>query len=253
MLERLLWISTGQFETINTENYSAIWLIWCHQNQINLLIKFIPGKFNVLADRLSRITKPISTEWGLNQSVANAVFRMTQFPNLDLFPTRLNHKLPLYVSPIPDQKALSIDALTMNWNHIHDYAFPPFHLIPSVINKIRTAQCKVVLIAPFWPNRTWFPELLNLLISSPITLPIRPNLLEQLHGKFLHQNPGLLQLHAWELSNNPSEIKNFQKKLQIMSPGLVESLQGKSMMPNGEFLLIGQIRNRLILSRHLQL
>ena len=171
-------------------------LIWCHQNQINLLIKHIPGKFNVLADRLSRITKPISTEWGLNQSVGNAVFRMTQFPNLDLFATRLNRKLPLYVPPIPDQKALSIDALTMNWNHIHGYAFPPFHLIPSVINKIRTAQCKVVLIAPFWPNRTWFPELLNLLISSPITLPIRPNLLEQLHGKFLHQNPGLLQLHA---------------------------------------------------------
>ena len=196
-------------------------LIWCHQNQINLLIKHIPGKFNVLADRLSRITKPISTEWGLNQSVANAVFRMTQFPNLDLFATRLNHKLPLYVSPIPDQKALSIDALTMNWNHIHGYAFPPFHLIPSVINKIRTAQCKVVLIAPFWPNRTWFPELLNLLISSPITLPIRPNLLEQLHGKFLHQNPGLLQLHAWELSNNPSEIKKFQKKLQIMSPTVI--------------------------------
>ena len=188
-------------------------LIWCHQNQINLLIKHIPGKFNVLADRLSRITKPISTEWGLNQSVANAVFRMTQFPNLDLFATRLNHKLPLYVSPIPDQKALSIDALTMNWNHIHGYAFPPFHLIPSVINKIRTAQCKVVLIAPFWPNRTWFPELLNLLISSPITLPIRPNLLEQLHGKFLHQNPGLLQLHAWELSNNPSEIKKISKEV----------------------------------------
>ena len=185
-------------------------VIWCHQNQINLLIKHIPGKFNVLADLLSRITKPISTEWGLNQSVANTVFRMTQFPNLDLFATRLNHKLPLYVSPIPDQKALSIDALTMNWNHIHGYAFPPFHLIPSVINKIRTAQCKVVLIAPFWPNRTWFPELLNLLISSPITLPIRPNLLEQLHGKFLHQNPGLLQLHTWELSNNPSEIKKFQ-------------------------------------------
>ena len=228
-------------------------VIWCHQNQINLLIKQIPGKFNVLADRLSRITKPISTEWGLNQSVANAVFRMTQFPNLDLFATRLNHKLPLYVSPISDQKALTVDALTMNWNHIHGYAFPPFHLIPSVINKIRTAQCTVVLIAPFWPNRTWFPELINLLISSTITLPIRPNLLEQLHGKFLHQNPGLLQLHAWEISNNPLEIKKIQKKLQIMSPGLVESLQGKSMMPNGEFLLIGQIRNRLILSRQLQL
>ena len=139
---------------------------------------------------------------------------MTHFSNLDLFATRLNHKLPLYVSQIPDQKALSIEALTMNWNHIHGYAFPPFHLIPSVINKIRTAQCKVVLIAPFWPNRLWFPELLNLLISSPITLPIRPNLLKQLHEKFLHQNPSLLQLHAWQLSDNPSEIK---KKFKIVA------------------------------------
>ena len=85
--------------------------------------------------------------------------------------------------------------------------------------KIRTAQCKVVLIAPFWPNRMWFPELLNLLISSPITLPIRPNLLEQLHGKFLHQNPGLLQLQAWELSNNPSEIKNFKRSCRSCLQG----------------------------------
>ena len=36
-----------------------------------------------------------------------------------------------------DQKALSIDALTMDWNCIHAYAFPPFHLIPAVINKVR--------------------------------------------------------------------------------------------------------------------
>ena len=41
----------------------------------------------------------------------------------------------LRMSPIPDQKALSIDALTMDWNHIHAYAFPPFHLIPAVIKK----------------------------------------------------------------------------------------------------------------------
>ena len=45
-----------------------IWktLIWCHQNRINLLIKHILGKSNVLADRLSRITKPISTDYRLS-------------------------------------------------------------------------------------------------------------------------------------------------------------------------------------------
>ena len=138
-------------------------LYWCFQNKIQLLVKHVPGKFNTLADRLSRVNKPISTEWCLNQEVANAVLHMTQFPNIDLFATRLNHRLPLYVSPIPDQKALSKDALSMNWNRIHAYAFPPFHLIPALINKIRVSQCKIVLIAPFWPSRSWFPELLGLL------------------------------------------------------------------------------------------
>ena len=71
----------------------------------------------------------ISTEWSLNQSVANAIFHMTKFPNIDLFATRLNHRLPIYESPIPDKKALTIDALSVDWNHIHAYAFPLFHLI----------------------------------------------------------------------------------------------------------------------------
>ena len=97
---------SGQGGTHSPDLCMEVWktLIWCHQNQINLLIKHIPGKFNVLADGLSRIAKPISTEWALNQSVANAIFRMTQFPNLVLFATRLNHKVPLYLSPIPDPK-----------------------------------------------------------------------------------------------------------------------------------------------------
>ena len=173
------------------------------------------------------------------------------FPSIDLFATRLNHRLPLYVSPIPDQKALSKDALTMDWNRIHAYAFPPFHLIPAVINKVRLSQCKIVLIAPLWPDRPWFPELLGLLVSPPVSLPLIPNLLAQLKGRILHQNPGHLQLHAWELSNNLSQIDNFQAMLRSMSPKLEGTRLLKSMMQNGKSSVIGQINGRLILSRPL--
>ena len=181
----------------------------CLAHNIQLLAKHIPGRFNTLADRMSRMDKPISTEWSLNQEIANKIFQIMDFPSIDLFATRLNHRLPLYVSPIPDQKALSIDAISMDWNRIHAYAFPPFHLIQTVINKIRISQCKIVLIAPLWPDRLWFPELLGLLVSPPVSLPVIPNLLAQLKGRILHQNSGHLQLHAWELSYNLSEIDNF--------------------------------------------
>ena len=90
-----------------------VWKIlnWCLEQDIVIRVRHIPGKFNILADRLSRLNKPIKTEWALDQTVANSVFQMLNFPNVDLFATRFNHRLPLYVSPVQDYKALAIDAL----------------------------------------------------------------------------------------------------------------------------------------------
>ena len=101
-------------------------LSWFLEHNIVITVHYIPSKFNILADRLSRLDKPIKTQWALDQTVANSVFQMLNFPNVDLFVTPLNHKLPLYVSPVQDNKALATDALSMDWNHLHAYAFPPF-------------------------------------------------------------------------------------------------------------------------------
>ena len=155
-----------------------VWKIlsWCLEHDIVIRVRHIPGKLNILADCLSRLDKPIKTKWALDQTVANSVFQMLSFPNVDQFATRFNHKLPLYVSPVQDNKALAIDALSMDWNHLHAYAFPPFILIPAVLEKIRQHQCRIVLIAPFWPQQQWFSELLLLLVSAPIRLPLIPTL-----------------------------------------------------------------------------
>ena len=77
-----------------------VWKIlnWCLEQDIVIRVRHIPGKFNILADRLSRLDKPIKTEWALDQTVANSVFQMLNFPNVDLFATRFNHRLPLCLS-----------------------------------------------------------------------------------------------------------------------------------------------------------
>ena len=53
-----------------------VWEIlnWCLEHDIVIRVRHIPGKFNILADRLSRLDKPIKTEWALDQTVANSVF-----------------------------------------------------------------------------------------------------------------------------------------------------------------------------------
>ena len=54
---------------------------------------------------------------------------------LALFATHLSHKLPLYVSPVPDPNAWDIDALNINWTGITAYAFCPMAHLHRVIQK----------------------------------------------------------------------------------------------------------------------
>ena len=89
---------------------SLLWrlLCWCHPRGIVLRAQHIPGCLNVIADKLSRHNQVIQTEWSLSQQVFNLLCSRWARPQLDLFATRFNHKLPSFVSPVPDQKAWAI-------------------------------------------------------------------------------------------------------------------------------------------------
>ena len=65
----------------------------------------LPGCLNVMADLLSRSNQVESTEWSLHPQVFKQICHKWFTPHVDLFATRLNHKVPLYVSPVPDQNA----------------------------------------------------------------------------------------------------------------------------------------------------
>ena len=54
-------------------------------------------------------------------------------PSVDLFASRLNNKLPLNVSLVPDRQAMAQDALSLNWHYLDAYASPPFNLLNVVL------------------------------------------------------------------------------------------------------------------------
>ena len=127
--------------THSSEMCALLWRImtWCHHSHITLKARHIPGCLNVMADLLSRSNQVQSTEWSLHPQVFKQICQRWFTPHVDLFATYLNHKLPLYVSPIPDPKAWDIDALNINWTGLSAYAYPPTALLHRVIQKIR--QC----------------------------------------------------------------------------------------------------------------
>ena len=128
--------------THSAEMCALLWKIttWCHHYQITIKARHIPGCLNVMADLLSRSNQVQSTEWSLHSQVLKQICHKWFTSHVDLFATRLNHKLPLYVSPIPDQNAWDIDALNINWSGLTAYASPPTALLHRVIQKKQAIQ-----------------------------------------------------------------------------------------------------------------
>ena len=126
-------------------------LTWCSQRQVTLKARHIPGHLNVIADKLSRLGQTIQTEWSLLPAVFQKLCIRWHRPQIDLFATRFNHKLPQFVSPVPDSTAVAVDAPTLPWEDLDAYAFPPTSILGKVVEKLLNSPLKrLILIAPGW-------------------------------------------------------------------------------------------------------
>ena len=170
----------------------------CEVHHIQLLLQFIPGKLNVLADSLSHKLQVLGSEWTLCSEAFHQLLR--RWPaTIDLFATSQNHRLPVYFSPMVDpQSAGRCPAPAVGW--------PAGLCVPSlrVVAKIRQSRgLELTLVAPFWAQHPWFPDLLELLVEIPFFLPRRRDLLKQPHFHHYHQNLPVLELTAYRLSSDP--------------------------------------------------
>ena len=174
-------------------------LRWAEELNIILMPQFVPGRNNVVADALSCPSQVLGSEWMLHQDVFNWLHQRW-LVTIDLFVASLSHRCSVYFAPVSDPMAAGTDAMLQSWDSLQAYAFPPFAMIGQVLAKVRASQgLELTLIAPLWPQRPWFPELLELLILPPLPLPSRWDLLRQPHVRRLHQNLSVLRLHAWRL------------------------------------------------------
>ena len=60
----------------------------------------------------------------------------------------------------------------------------------------------LTIVAPYWPQRPWFPDLLDLVVDGPVALPLSRDLLRQPHFHRLHQGVSGMSLRAWRLSSD---------------------------------------------------
>ena len=214
-------------------------LVYQETRKVTLKAQHIPGWLNMVADKLSRLGQTILTEWSLLSEVFQTICSRWHWPQIVLFATRFN-KLPVFVSPVPDPLATAVDALSLPWEDLNAYAFPPAAILGKVVENLQDSPCKrIILIAPGWPNMLWFWDLVTMSSQIPLTMPFLPNLLTQPFSQIPHRNLTNLNLHAWFLepqqSSSRVSLMQWQQELRLIK----EDQPDQSMRQSGSFLQSG--------------
>lgn len=222
---------------------------WSISRDIWVSAVHIPGKTNVDADEQSREFYD-KHEWSVNNTVFQDI--KVQFPdlNIDLFASRLNHKIEAYCSWRPDPYSSFIDAFSINWQDYKFYAFPPFSLVTRCLQKIIKEKSQGILIVPLWPNQPWFPLLLQQLYQQPWIVGPDKKLL--IHAALQDPHPlwNRLKLMVCPVSGIPSANTNFQMTLQKLSWPLGELIpknNTRHTLKSGSSFVV---RDRLICIPH---
>ena len=133
--------------------------------QATLTAHHIQGRKNLLADSLSRKQHLLPPELTLSETLFQKIIQHFKLlPEVDLFANEYNAKLPRFVSSVPTESAMALDAFSLSWSIFKCvWAFPP----PSMIHRIlfkwkKEGGGKMMLVAPDWPSQSWYSILMEM-------------------------------------------------------------------------------------------
>ena len=158
----------------------------CSRKWVTLKALHIPGRLSGLS---SQRFQAICNR--LHQSFCNKV--QQQSGSICVTSTRTSGLVRAHSLPLED---------------LDPYAFLPIAVLGKVVEKLYDYPCRrIILIAPGWPNMSWFWDLVTMSSQIPLCLPNLPNLLTQPFNQTPHRNLSNLNLHAWFLESQQSTSK----------------------------------------------
>jgi hypothetical protein len=228
-----------------------IWT-WCLDRNIWLSAEHLAGRLNFIADFESGNVNE-GLEWGLCPSVFALICQKFGWPEIDMFASRLNKKLPRFVSWRPDPEAEQVNAFSCSWANMFIYCFPPFSLIARCLKKIFVEKVDtVIMVVPLWPTQVWFAQLMTMLIEIPVVLPRSKRLLQMpQEPEKIHPLYPKMRLIACKLSGNHMKILEFQQGPLTLLPALGDLELKDNMALTYKNGLTLCLKGRLITINHL--
>jgi hypothetical protein len=88
----------------------------------------------------------VPSEWTLSFRVLSRVWSRFFKPMVDLFATRFSRRLPIFVSPVPDDYAWAVDAMAIDWTGLEAYALPPLPMLERVLRKAELERPRLIIL-----------------------------------------------------------------------------------------------------------
>lgn len=173
-------------------------LKFAQENQMTLIPKYLPGRYNGLADSLSRHKS--HQEWHLDHRIRTIIFQRLGTPEIDLFATKISAVVPRYVSEDHRDKLSEFtDAFSRPWSYKLAWIFPPPALIPRTLQHLNISHGHYILIAPRWEKAFWRAEVKKRAVRPPFRIKnLRAHLLD-LRTNLPPRDIRNLSLEAWKI------------------------------------------------------
>ena len=182
-------------------------------NNIQLSCQHIPGNLNHTPDVISRMTD--RADYMLKKSIFLKIAKIWGPFNMDLFARNWNAQTKKFYSWMKHPNSQGADALSQIWPKSGAYAFPPYIIIPKVLDLINHQKLhSITLIAPIWKAQSFYSLLLLMSTDYPIRLPPSPEILTDRLG---NPDPITCHLAAWKLSGVSYKSQAFREKLLKLS------------------------------------
>ena len=130
------------------------------------------------------------------------------------------------VSWRPDPEAEAIDAFQSPLSGENPWCFPPEALIPRLLGLLTRQRATITLVAPQWPGKPWWPDLIRMMIDKPIKLPNHHSTLQAIG---MNEVSGLphWNLAIFRISGAPSALVASDSLIKQPIPGLPQDGDSK--------------------------
>eukprot|EP00121_Abeoforma_whisleri_P012210 Awhi_evm2s11263 len=105
-----------------------------------------------------------TSDWKLNHRFFAIAEEKYGPHTIDLMASKKNAQLSRYMT-------VSTDAFSIDWKDENGWCNPPWHLIPMVLDYVKTTKSTITVCVPLYFQAEWFNTWKSMLIDEPIVLP----------------------------------------------------------------------------------